>query len=559
MSFSIRYLLAILLVVLSYPASLCAQSTAKQTTKTPRGSISGRVTIENKGVAGVVVSIRKSDFLMPFERQQKATTDQDGYYRITDVPSGNYDISPAAPAFVPADVKDNRSKTVLVGEDENVEGINFTLVRGGVITGRVTDADGRPLIQQQVSIYRADAFTQQTSPRPAFPISTSSTDDRGIYRVYGLPMGGYKVAAGKGEDGFSGSFGLYRAIYKQVFHPDATEQDKARVIEVSEGSETANIDITLGRALQTFSASGRVIDGVNELPVPNARFSLQRSVGQRTEFVNAVTVSNTQGEFIAEGLIPGKYVMYLLPGQNDGMRAETLTFDLMDQDVTGLTIKLVRGASVSGVVVLETEDKAALQTLTQLQLRAFVMVPAEGAGFGSSSTSQIAPDGGFNLTGLPGGTVNFNLGSASPFPPPGFIISRVERDGVIASRLEIKPAEQVTGVRVIVSYGTASIRGLVKLENGSLPEGGRIFVRLSKAGESLPNMSAMRPPPVDARGRFLIEGIPAGTYQLIVSVSVMNVMPASSRTRTVTKEVSVQDGVTTDVTITIDMSTVPKP
>ena len=94
----------------------------------------------------------------PFEQGPRATTDQDGFYRIANVPPGNYEVSPAAPAFVPADIKQPRGKTVLVGEDENVENINFALVRGGVITGRVTDADGRPVIQQQVNIFRAEAF-----------------------------------------------------------------------------------------------------------------------------------------------------------------------------------------------------------------------------------------------------------------------------------------------------------------------------------------------------------------------------------------------------------------
>ncbi|HEX6719043.1 MAG TPA: carboxypeptidase regulatory-like domain-containing protein [Pyrinomonadaceae bacterium] len=561
MSFSVRCLPAVLLLLLSLPASLSAQSTTKQTSKAPRGSISGRVTIKEKPAAGVVVVLRKSDMAMPFEPYQRATTDQDGAYRITNVAPGNYEVSPAAPAFVVADTKETRGKTVLVGEDENVESINFALVRGGVITGRIADAEGRPVIQQQVTIYRAEAFDQQTQPRPAFPTNTVPTDDRGIYRVYGLSPGRYKVAAGKAEDGFSGVYGSNRATYKQVFHPDVTDQSKATVIEVSEGSEAQNIDITLGRALQTFSASGRAIDAEKGSPVPNLRFALQRSLGQRTEFVNTITTSNNQGDFVFEGLTPGKYGFYLLPTQGNGMRAEALSFDVIDQDVSGLTVRLVKGASVSGVVILETEDKTVLQMLPQLQLRAFVMVPSGGAGFGSSNSSPIAPDGSFNLTALPGGTVNFNLGLASggPFPPKGLTISRVERDGVSSSRLEIRDGEQVTGVRVIVSYGTATLRGVVKAENGTLPEGARFFVRLNKAGESgMPNPMAMRPPQVDARGRFLIEGIPAGTYELTANLMITTPTPAPFA-RPAKKEVTVQDGVTTDVTITIDLSTPPKP
>src|SRR5215218_5613329 len=185
MRFSVRYLPSVLLLILGLPTSLWAQAAPKQTSKTPRGSISGRVTIKEKGVAGVVIALRKSDFMNPYEPGQRATTDQDGYYRIANVASGNYEVSPSVPAFVPPDSKEQRGKNVLVGDDENVESINFSLVRGGVITGRVTDADGRPAIQQRVYIYRTDLFERepQTPQRPLFVTTSVATDDRGIYRV----------------------------------------------------------------------------------------------------------------------------------------------------------------------------------------------------------------------------------------------------------------------------------------------------------------------------------------------------------------------------------------
>ena len=78
---------------------------------------------------------------------------------------------------------------MVVGEDENVEDINFSLVRGGVITGKVTDADGHPVILQQVSLFPADAFASNAPNNhnvQIFPSSNVQTDDRGIYRMYGL-------------------------------------------------------------------------------------------------------------------------------------------------------------------------------------------------------------------------------------------------------------------------------------------------------------------------------------------------------------------------------------
>src|ERR1051325_5401030 len=102
MCFSARYVPAVLLTILSLAASLCAQSTTKQASKVPRGSVSGRVTIKGNGAAGVAVGLRKGDFTMPGEQFLKATTDQDGFYRFGNLAPGNYSITPSAPAFVMA-------------------------------------------------------------------------------------------------------------------------------------------------------------------------------------------------------------------------------------------------------------------------------------------------------------------------------------------------------------------------------------------------------------------------------------------------------------------------
>ena len=106
MSFSGRYLPAVLLACLSVTVSLFAQSTTKQTSKAPRGTVSGRVTIKDKGAAGVTVGIRKTDDYSRLEPMQRGITDQDGFYRITNIAAGSYDLIPSAPGFVAADAKD---------------------------------------------------------------------------------------------------------------------------------------------------------------------------------------------------------------------------------------------------------------------------------------------------------------------------------------------------------------------------------------------------------------------------------------------------------------------
>ena len=543
MSFLLRYVPALLLATFGLTVPVCAQSTTPG--KPARGTISGRITIKDKGAAGVVVGVRKAFRGNPFDTEPplKTVTDQDGNYRITNLAAGSYEVMPAVPAYVVTGTNLAKTKSVSVGDDENVDSINFSLVRGGVITGRVLDADGRPVIQHGVQLYRTDALDKQSPQQPS-PMNAAITDDRGIYRMYGLNAGRYKISAGKADDSFAAPGMPGRVTYKQVFHPDVTDQTKATIIEVSEGSEAKDVDITLGRALQTYSASGRVVDEKNA-PVPNLRFGLQRGTGQRMEFVNTMAVSNSQGDFFVEGLIPGNYGIYIFPNQGEDARVPSANFEIVDQDVSGLTLKLTKGGSISGIVTVESEDKTAFERLTKMQLRAFISV---GGGFGGTSSSSISPDGSFRLAGLSAGNVQIMLGSMMGPAAPGFTITRIERDGVAVQRtIEIKEGENIAGVRLVVTYGTATLRGIVKLEKGTVPEGGSLFVRLGKPGE---HAGFARRWGVDARGHFIMENISPGLYELSVTVFTQN----GQTVKTVKRDVTVQEAVTNEIAITIDMS-----
>ena len=549
-----RAVIAALAIIVS-SVSLFAQTQSAAKTVKATGSVAGRVTIKNKPASGVAVGLRKPENYSPFESFPRAITDQDGNYKITNVVAGAYDVIPGAPAFILSDNNNPRGRSIVVGDGENVENINFALVRGGVITGKITDADQRPVIQQQVRLFRAEPPDPRAQPgRVTFPVNTVSTDDRGIYRMFGLTPGRYKVSIGRGDE-TSGSFNpIGRISYREVFYPDATEQAKAAVIEVSEGSEATNIDITLGRPIETFSATGSVIDGERGQPVPNVRFTMQRLIGERSEFMPVLITSNSRGEFAAEGLIPGKYGVALMTDPNSELRADSMTFDVIDSDVSGVTVRLVKGGSISGVVLLETEDKRAIAKLSQLQIQAYVQNPGGGANFGGAPRSTIGGDGSFRVGGLSAGTANLNLAPTMDMNQmKGFLVSRIERDGVIQPRgIEIKDGEQVAGIRIIVNYGSATLKGVVTVENGPLPPGSRIFVQLRKAGD-MP--LSIRPPSVDERGRFIADGIPGGSYELWVSVAGGNVRGRPP----VKQQIVLQDGTVTDVAVTLDLAGGPKP
>ena len=543
---------AIVSAVLLCCVAFCqhANSQTKPAKNSPDATVSGKVTIKGKPAPGVVVGLRSSQPAQ-FAPTFKATTDQDGNYRVSDVPAGSYEVAPVAPAFVISDVNNSRGQTVVITEGENVEGIDFELVRGGVITGKVTDADGRPLVEEHINLVPLD---QRNQRGPVVSLNFQ-TDDRGIYRMFGIRPGHYKVSIGEGDDNFYGRFGRTRPAFRTTFYPDATDPAKATVIEIEEGTEATRIDITLGQTEQGFSVNGRIVDGESGKPVANVSIGLSKIVvdGNNSSSSGGGTGarSDSQGEFRLEKLPPGKYSISIYPPAESDLRADPVTFDVLDQDVTGLLIKSSMGASLSGVVVLEgVKDNSVAAALAQAFVAAYVR--GEGPGITSGRSVRMKPDGSFRIGGLLAGTANFSLDTMGNVK--GLTISRIERDGVVQPNgIQIQNAEQVTGIRIIVAYSNGSIRGVVKLENGTLPSGGRLMIRLTKPGDPLANV---RPSITDSRGHFLIEGLAAGNYELMV---IAYAPEWRGRPPTVKQIVTVADGAATEVTVTLDLTPAPNP
>src|ERR1700752_20843 len=133
-----KYLVILALILLPPAAAstLSAQSIAPPTAQlTKTGVISGRVTLKAKPapqVAMVLYGDGDSATRLP-NGELKTSTDANGVYRLTGLPAGTYRVMPMTPEFV------EMSRKVTIGDGETAAGIDFELVKGGVITGRITE------------------------------------------------------------------------------------------------------------------------------------------------------------------------------------------------------------------------------------------------------------------------------------------------------------------------------------------------------------------------------------------------------------------------------------
>lgn len=548
----------ILLSGLTVSAAL-AQSTQKQGT----GVITGRVMLKDKGIANVAVVLYPSDFGPNRTAVARATTDAEGGYKLTGIPAGRYSVIPIAPAMIgPSEgMYGQQGKSITLAEGEMVEKIDFSLVKGGVITGRVTDAEGAPVIGEHLTLSFAEIQQGSVSHSGAISYSSSNpfmyeTDDRGIYRLYGVPAGQYKVSVGFSPDSGAVRLGSgSRGYYALTFYPNVTDESKATLVEVTEGGEASHIDITLGSRSQTFLATGRVVDESGQ-PVPNVHVAVGALAKDRNMLssFDSGGATDALGRFQIDGLSPGRYAALIFDGTGTEGYGDPLIFEITEGNFSGLELKLHRGSSISGTAVIEgATDKSALAKLSQLWIGASSSQAAEGLMIPGFSRARVASDGTFQITGVRPGKSRLFL---STYPPlEGFTLARVERDGVPQNELEVAQGTQVTGIRIVIEYGTGSIRGLVRVAGDILPDGMRMMVNirpLASDGAS----PQMRPAQVDARGRFLIEGLPAGEYE--VTVLTLITRGAPRRAPHLKQNVTVTNGVESEVTFDVDLSAQPK-
>ena len=554
-------LTAALLLVLAPRAATRAQTSAPAAQP---GAITGRVTTDDgRPAPNVGVALMSAEFRPNNNRPiARAATDSDGRYRMAAVPPGRYRLITLTPAHTSPDLRGSffeNGKLINVSAGETVEGADFVLTRGGVITGRVTTGDGKPAIGERINVTYADKRTERGPAAAAVSPFEWETDDRGIYRVYGLQPGRYLVSVGQDTEGGMIVVGMASARYARTFHPAATDAAGARAVEVSSGGEATGVDITLAEAPKSFQATVRLVDDAGK-PVAGmgvAHSSLradQKSVGGWGWDGGK---SNQNGELVIKNLFPGRYAAFVVSFGQTETYSEPVPFEITDGDVSNLTIRVRRGGSITGTAVVEgTSDRAVVQRLTSLTVYAN-LTPAKTDQMAPPiiGDNKISPDGSFRVAGIAPGKVKLIVGA---FPQPkGLTLLRVERNGVEVPRegIEIGPGEQVTGVRLVIGYGTATLRGQINLVSGgqpaTLPEGVRLAVSAARAGAQSGGFGGGAV--VDSRGRFVLEGLMAGEYEVTVRAYGTNA-PAPQRYPAVKQTVQVTEGGEASVTVVYDLS-----
>ena len=445
---------------------------------------------------------------------------------------------------------------VSVGEGDTVEGIKLRLIKGGVITGKVTDPDGKPVIRERIELQRVGPNREQMLSNITTAASRE-TDDRGIYRIYGLPPGNYLVSTG--SETSQNQMGS-RKLYSRVFYDQKEKNGEADIVKVVEGEETKDVNFKFAEQTTSHTIAGRITNSSGQA-VPGLMVIATQQ--QRSGYSpSGMETSGVNGEFNI-GLHPGKYVLTTMSRDAIDDYCDPVEVDISSGDVGGVEIRMLKGARITGTIAIEgTSDPRAIAAVSTM------IVFAETVSGGSppwfSARGQPDSKGSFRITGIRPGTVRLGFGGiVGSFP--GKSRPRIERDGVIVqdfyqrnSGFQVKAGEEIA-LRITIPDGTGVIRGKTVVTGGELPQNSRIVIELMRFEPSI-GQYVQEGSSLMSGSSFIFENLSPGQYEVRAFVQRETSAPPSPAVPLIFKSPSVvvSNGKTEQVLIELDLTAKPR-
>jgi protocatechuate 3,4-dioxygenase beta subunit len=463
--------------------------------------------------------------------RRETVADDDGKFVADGLDAIPYLVSAWVPGYVPASdggvlnpFELNEARFVRVGESVTVK-----LIRGGVITGRVTNDAGEPVIGAPVRATRVrDETGLSTSADVDYAhLWTRTTDDRGVYRIYGLAPGAYIVAAG-GSDASSARSTPFagRTI---TYHPSST-RDAATLVNVSSGSEATSIDVVY-RGDSGFAISGKIRGApgtTSAITQTSTKIFLRSRTRNETIDTTTSQSNNNQNGYAFYGVPNGEYEVI---ARNDGMdggngldsTASRVT--VKGADVTGIDLTLVPNATVSGVVVVMKMDSHALEC--QNHRKSYpeeIIVRARSADPADKRRRLLPVTSGYGV-GIPNDEGVFTIRDLKPgrhrieleLPDKTWYLKAMAMTGskpAVDPRtgLTVKSGDKLSGLRLTIASGAALLKGKIMLaENTKLPA--RLHVHLIPAeAEAKDDVLRFAETSADADGAFTFTNLAPGKY-----------------------------------------------
>jgi hypothetical protein len=555
-------------------AAVAAQTPVRDNTRVAAGtaSISGTVVVNEAAkqpARRVRVTLTNVAGTPP---GQTTTTDDSGAFTFRGLPAGRYELQAFKNAFLRSSFgaarPDRAGTPVVVKDGEAVTNLAMGIARGGVITGVVRDIGGRPLPGLAVRVLKL-GYNAVTGERTLSAPSTGSvgvglTDDRGEYRAYGLPPGGYLVVAqppgpsGRGNEDIrqltsaevrqaltaaragasapqgkpgqpslpqSSSSGVGRLNYAPVFHPAATDIGAALPIALGLSEERTGVDVTI-QLVPTATISGTV-SSASGTPPPSLSVRLVPA-GPQTELLAGAglrgrsTTLLADGRYVFTGVAPGAYSVKAIIGAGGGRGGTPISntptqWAAADVMVNGqdldVPLMLQPGVAINGRVVFEGSQP----TAADLQTLAFALVPPGAAGqVLFSGGGRVDAAGRFTFAGVVPDTYRFVTTWSAPAAREKWSIKASTANGREAFEAPLRVnANETVEWTITYTDKPTSLTGVFQDRGGRAATEYYILVFSTDRRHWTPGSRRIRMTRPATDGAFSVKGLPPGEYFLV--------------------------------------------
>jgi len=436
-----KTILPIAVLLLAFAAQRSVSQTPLAAPQAATGVIEGIITRAGttESIPGVTVQLNVTQAargagITPDQPALDSVTDEAGHFIFKNLYAGPYQMRYVldgfffAPEGVRANVTVSRPGTAgaqaatLAFALDLKQPIKLALemIPGGVISGRVSDSNGRPVAAGQVAAMR---IAYQDGQRILTAAKTAPTNDRGDYRLFGLEPGEYYVRSEYRRAATVPSNGqdIFRAYFPGVEDPNS-----AAPTTVRSGTESSGTNIAI-RSSTTVTISGTVILPPSLMPGPEAEVPIGArggtpQVGAATAtlfylvpldaaglrddtvtFPNSIfgAADRSAGKFEIRGVRPGRYDLYTIVRTNPVNAQERYaghaSVSVGNQDLAGVNLTISAGVELRARFT-SMDPAAVTQAPTQLSIRARNGLP--------SAIQQVSQAGARGARGARGGVSN---------------------------------------------------------------------------------------------------------------------------------------------------------
>lgn len=472
----------------------------------PSGVIRGRITTFPDGPplsrARVILS-------RPGQEHSWVTiTADDGTFEITELEAADdYMLSASKTGHAPRMWGEHQLPTpptpLKLAAGQVLEGIDVALAPHLWVSGRILDADGTPFAGAIVSALRPVFIGDR---REMVTVAEIITNDRGEYRLFGLPAGQYFISAV--DPAFLATRDhLGPMVYAATFYPGVASPETATRLTLEPGQPRENVDFALS-IVRPARVSGKITSYDNQQLIAGAVVMSPFRADKPASFTVTDVDIRPDGTYEFANVPPGRFIIRSR-GEVDREGVAlfaAFTLSVGGRNVTGVDMTLYPGARVQGLVEWNGATPRP-RDVSQVRVRAPM---ADGSQFGDALTGNITDDDRFAIRGA---MVGSHLLRVEGLPEPWSLdVVYYRGQDITDIPISFEFGQDVESLRLVMTDVSTKFEGRLLSSPGDDFESYKVVVFPANQMHWKPNSRHIRIARPDREGRFSFHGLPPAIY-----------------------------------------------